>query len=99
MEEPVLNSFLLDYYNAFQELNKRRQYGMAELPLLITEIYSYGDRQNFNFDIPFFYRAVTELDEEYMMHIVKARKAEADKQAKEESKKPKPNAKSQPVIQ
>lgn len=73
------------YYDAFCVLNGRRQSGMAEQPLLISEIIAYSQRHLFDTDYIFFERAMIELDEEYMTHIVEKHKKE---QAQEREGRP-----------
>ena len=78
-DKPTLHEFLLPYYEAFSHLNGRRQSSMAEQSLLTSEIRSYAPIEGFDADFDFYYRVITELDHEYMVHIAKQRKEEAEK--------------------
>lgn len=78
LDRPILNEFLLQYHEAFNDLNAQRQYGMAELPLQVSEIKAYADTFGFRVDMRFFYRAMAGMDSEYMGHRAEQRKQEAD---------------------
>lgn len=51
---------------------------MAELPLLTSEIMWHAKLHCFDTDLFFFYRAMTELDEEYMLYVMERHKKEQD---------------------
>lgn len=80
-DKPILHSFILPYYEAFNRLNMRRQYSMGELPLLTSEIEIHCRLYNFDEDKEFFMRAMTELDDEFLSH--KADEHERDREEKE----------------
>ena len=80
-DKPILHSFLLPYYEAFNRLNMRRQYSMGELPLLYSEVEIYCRLHNFDVDKEFFLRAMMELDDEFLAH--KAEEHERDRVEKE----------------
>jgi hypothetical protein len=82
-DRPVLSSFLEEFHRAFNDLNARRQYNMAELPLQIIEIMAYAKMFHFDIDMDFFYRAMTGMDEEYMLYMIDQRKTEAEQRARQ----------------
>lgn len=82
---PELGPGLQLYMDAFRFINSRRQLGMAEQPLTLSEIETYA--RVFNFDgteLPFFVRVVCALDDTLLKYRAaeRKRKEEANKARK-----------------
>lgn len=77
-EKPRIPWYLGDYFKAFLQLNRRRQYNMAQQPLLMTEIETYCRNFGFECDSDFFFYLMFELDAEYMKFLSEKRKQEQE---------------------
>lgn len=84
---PQLTDYLQNYLDAFFELNRRRQYAMSALPLSIDAICLYADLYGYDQTIRekrHFFRLMSALDDGFLDYL--AKKAEADKDAKDDMK-------------
>lgn len=88
LNQPHVKWPLQIYLKGYLDLNGRRQMGQAAMqPLSPLDIISYGRVHGFSGDMRFFYRVVTELDDEYL----KGQAAEL--KSKQQSAKSKPGKK------
>jgi hypothetical protein len=84
-DKPSLPWYLHDYLRAFLDLNRRREYFMAQQPLQLSEIACYCREFDFDEDKEFFFKMMFECDAEYMEHH--AEKAKQEREL-EKAKKP-----------
>lgn len=79
-DKPTLPWYLHDYLKAFLELNRRREYFMAEQPLQLSEIEVYCRNFDFDEDKDFFFKMMFELDNEYMAHRAEQAKSQREQE-------------------
>jgi hypothetical protein len=84
-DKPFLPWYLHDYLRAFLDLNRRREFFMAQQPLQLSEMEVYCREFDFDEDKDFFYKMMFECDAEYMAHLAEKIKQESER---EKAKKP-----------
>lgn len=86
----MLSEYEQIFFDAFQRLNKRRQFSMAALPLTVEAIFEFCDRFGYATTVEeerLFYDFMEAMDDEYL--LFQAEEAQKDKDAKAEAKKSK----------
>ena len=77
---PRLSPWIQPYLEAYQRLDRRRQMGYSiPQPLTTSAILEYGSKLGFKFDLTFFFRVISELDDVYMAEVYKKQQAELNK--------------------
>lgn len=89
-KRPTLRWYHKPYFEAFLALHRKRQVGFSVLPIPGSEIYFYIKIHDFDDDAEFFYKAISEMDAEYMSWASK--KAEADEEARKTQRKNQPKS-------
>lgn len=86
--KPKLLWFEQELLSHFFTLGRRRQYGMSELPLSVEAITIYAERFGFSKDFRFFFRCMSELDDEYL--IFQSKKAKEEQARKSQRSRTRP---------
>lgn len=82
LARPEVTPYLQGLMNTFMDLSRRRQFGMAELPLSVEAILMYGNTFGYNDDLRFFFVCMSGMDDEFLIVRSEDRKRDEDAKSK-----------------